>query len=66
VGRENLRVSDGEAETGERVGRLRRRRLRRREELEAGDEGAVVGARGALQLPRRQQDPGDAEAEQHP
>ena len=48
------------------MGRLRWRRLGRREELEAGDEGAVVGARRAPQSPRRQEDARDAEAKQYP
>jgi hypothetical protein len=61
----SLRISDGEAEASERVGCLWRRWLRRWEELEAGDEGAAVGARGPPQPPRRQEDAGDAEAKQN-
>ena len=45
---------------------MRWRRLERREELEARDEGAVVGARRAPQSPRRQEDARDAEAKQYP
>lgn len=63
---ESLRVGDGEAEPREWVSRLGGRRLRRGEELEAGDERAVVGPRGPPQSLRRQEDPGDAEAEQNP
>ena len=63
---ESLRVSYGEAEAGEGVARLGRRGLRRRQELEARYEGAVVRARGAPEPLRRQEDAGDAEAEQHP
>lgn len=59
-------VSYGEAEVGEGVARLGRRGLRRRQELEARYESSVVRARGALEPLRRQEDAGDAEAEQHP
>jgi len=45
---------------------LRWRRLERREELEASNEGAVVRARRAPQPPRRQEDARDAEAKQYP
>ena len=65
-GAESLRVSYGEAEVGEGVARLGRRGLGRRQELEARYESAVVRARGPPEPLRRQEDPGDAEAEQHP
>lgn len=59
-------VGYGEAEVGEGVARLGRRGLGRRQELEARHEGAAVRARGALEALGRQEDAGDAEAEQHP